>query len=48
MDRIDTQAPKGIAPGLRAQGAARAAGKAPAQAKDAAEEASAHPVSSEA
>ena len=46
MDRIDTQAPKGIAPGLSAQGAARAAGTAPAQAKVAAEEASAVPVSS--
>ena len=44
MDRIDTQAPKGIAPGLRAQGAARAAGTA--QAKVAAAEASAVPVSS--
>ena len=46
MDRIDTQAPMCIAPGLRAQGAARAAGTAPAQAKVAAEEASAVPVSS--
>ena len=46
MDRIDTPAPKGIVPGLRAQGAARASSTAPAQAKAAVDEASAVPVSS--
>lgn len=46
MDRIDTQAPRGIGPGLRAQGAARAAAAAPVPAHAAADEASGVAVSS--
>lgn len=46
MDRIDTQAPKGVAPGLKAQGAARVVGPAPVRAEAATARPAAVPVSS--
>jgi negative regulator of flagellin synthesis FlgM len=46
MDRIDTQAPKGLAPGLRAKGAVPVAGPEPVRAESPAAKPDSVPVAS--